>query len=365
VSKSEPGSGPSAHSRRPPSPSNAHLTMQHLFKLSAFFGLVSTLALSARAQLPCTPGELATVQPYAPTGSGPSAGAVYFDLTVTNQGGVKMEQVELNLTGPAGVSVSLSVWTRPTGSYVGNNHAMSGWIVGTNGSGVTAGPNQPTLIDVTDVQVPVGTYGICLAVYGAGHAFTAGNGSNETYSNAAIAMSCGEASTGLFGGTFSAPIVWNGKLKYCAAAPTPQQYCAPGNSTNGCYGIMSGTAEPSASLATPCILSARYFEAEQNGLIFFGVNNAGFTPSPWGTGSSYLCVKSPLERTGVQNSGGNAGNCDGEFILDWNAFQLSHPGSLGQPFSVGQKVYMQAWYRDPPAPKSTNLTNAIEMTMQP
>jgi hypothetical protein len=32
---------------------------------------------------------------------------------------------------------------------------------------------------------------------------------------------------------------------------------------------------------------------------------------------------------------------------------------------VGQKVYAQAWYRDPPAPKTTNLSNAIELTVGP
>jgi len=44
---------------------------------------------------------------------------------------------------------------------------------------------------------------------------------------------------------------------------------------------------------------------------------------------------------------------------------MAFPGSLGTPFSAGDKVYAQAWYRDPPASKTTNLSDAVELTMLP
>jgi hypothetical protein len=52
-------------------------------------------------------------------------------------------------------------------------------------------------------------------------------------------------------------------------------------------------------------------------------------------------------------------------LLDFGAYQLANPGALGQPFAAGNKVYAQAWYRDPPAPKTTNLSNGVELTFVP
>jgi hypothetical protein len=51
--------------------------------------------------------------------------------------------------------------------------------------------------------------------------------------------------------------------------------------------------------------------------------------------------------------------------LDWNAFVASHPGAVGTPFSAGQLVQAQGWFRDPPSPKSTMLSNAIEFVVAP
>jgi hypothetical protein len=38
---------------------------------------------------------------------------------------------------------------------------------------------------------------------------------------------------------------------------------------------------------------------------------------------------------------------------------------LGTPFSAGDAIYAQGWFRDPPAPKTTNLSNALQLTCQP
>ena len=76
-------------------------------------------------------------------------------------------------------------------------------------------------------------------------------------------------------------------------------------------------------------------------------------------------MKSPTQRMTSQNTGSVAGSCGGQIVQDWNAFQLSQPAALGQPFLPGSKVYVQGWYRDAPAPKTTNLTNALELTVLP
>jgi hypothetical protein len=100
--------------------------------------------------------------------------------------------------------------------------------------------------------------------------------------------------------------------------------------------------------------------------VFYGINQTGFTPAPWAAGStSFLCVKGPTQRTGSVNSGGTINLCNGVLTLNWNAYQSGNPTAVGNPWSAGNKVYVQGWYRDPPAPKTTNLSNALEMTYQP
>lgn len=148
-------------------------------------------------------------------------------------------------------------------------------------------------------------------------------------------------------------------------AGAPSVYCTAGTSTNGCVPSISASAQPSATLANPCAISVANVEGQKLGLLFYGVDNTGFAPLPWGAGASFLCVKSPTQRTTAQNSGGTPGACDGSFSLDWNAFQLANPGALGNPFSAGGKVYVQGWYRDPPSPKTTNLSDAVELTIVP
>jgi subtilisin-like proprotein convertase family protein len=153
----------------------------------------------------------------------------------------------------------------------------------------------------------------------------------------------------------------------CFDTPSgPTAYCTAGTSTNGCVPAISASAQPSATLAHPCSISIANVEGQKFGIVFYGINNTGFNPTPWANGSnSFLCVKGPTQRTGTSNSGGTINACDGALNLNWNAYQTANPGSVGNPFSVGNHVYVQGWYRDPPAPKTTNLTNALDMTVTP
>ena len=147
--------------------------------------------------------------------------------------------------------------------------------------------------------------------------------------------------------------------------PPPMSYCTAGTTTNGCSASITANANPSVSFANACNITVTNVEGQQPGLLFYGVNNTGFVPLPWGAGTSWLCVKAPTERTGVQSSGGTAGLCNGGFALDWNAFQSANSTALGNPWLVGNKAYVQAWFRDPPAPKTTSLSGAVELTYQP
>jgi hypothetical protein len=146
--------------------------------------------------------------------------------------------------------------------------------------------------------------------------------------------------------------------------PPPTVYCTSSTTTNGCSPSISATDQPSVSFATTCDIAVSSVEGQKAGLIFYGIS--GPNAVSWGVGStSFFCVKTPTIRTPSQNSGGTNGQCDGALFLDWNAFQQATPGALGQPWSAGNKAYVQGWFRDPPAPRTTNLSNAVELTHLP
>jgi hypothetical protein len=50
---------------------------------------------------------------------------------------------------------------------------------------------------------------------------------------------------------------------------------------------------------------------------------------------------------------------------DWSAFVATHPSALGRPFAVGQTVNAQGWFRDPPSPKHTSLSDGLDFVVCP
>jgi len=148
-------------------------------------------------------------------------------------------------------------------------------------------------------------------------------------------------------------------------AAQPIVYCTAGTTSSGCVPSISGSGTASASAGSGFTISVSALEGQKPALLFYGIDNSGFAPTPWGASSSYLCVKSPKQRTGSHNSGGTAGACNGVLALDWNTYRAAHLSALGAPFSAGEHVYAQAWFRDPPSPKTTMLSNALEFVVGP
>ncbi|MCC7014148.1 MAG: hypothetical protein IT454_16440 [Planctomycetes bacterium] len=150
-----------------------------------------------------------------------------------------------------------------------------------------------------------------------------------------------------------------------SCAPTPTPFCTSGTTTNGCAALINASANPNVGHSAPCQISVTNVEGQKSGIIFYGL--AKF-PQPWcsvGGGTSFLCVKPPTMRTLVQTSGGTASACNGQLQLDWNAFQIANPSALGNPWTAGDKVYVQGWFRDPPACKTTSTSNSVELTYLP
>jgi DNA-binding beta-propeller fold protein YncE len=149
-----------------------------------------------------------------------------------------------------------------------------------------------------------------------------------------------------------------------ALAAGPVVYCTAGTSSHGCVPAIGWSGTPSASAASGFTVAIANVEGQKQGLLFYGIS--GQLALNWGAGStSFLCVKPPTQRMPVQPSGGTSGACDGSLSRDWLAYVAANPGALGVPFAAGNVVQVQGWYRDPPAVKTTNLSDGLEFTLEP
>jgi len=136
----------------------------------------------------------------------------------------------------------------------------------------------------------------------------------------------------------------------------PVAYCSAKANSQGCLPVVASSGVPSASDASPFLITAAMKLNNKNGLLFYGYDSAAL---PFLSGT--LCVQPPLRRTPVQSSGGNPppDDCSGSFSLDFNA--LIQGGS--DPFLVpGQQVDAQYWSRDPLIGDGSgaSLSNALE-----
>lgn len=150
----------------------------------------------------------------------------------------------------------------------------------------------------------------------------------------------------------------------CPSSASIINYCTAGTTTNGCNAVMGFLGTPSVTLG-PGGFTVRTtaLEGQKNSIIFYSI--AGPNSVQWGTSTSFLCVKTPQQRTQSQNTGGTAGLCDGAVSLDFFAYTTSNPGALGMPFSAGDQAWFQCWFRDPPTPKTTMLSDGLEVTFLP
>lgn len=152
---------------------------------------------------------------------------------------------------------------------------------------------------------------------------------------------------------------------YASVVTNPTVYCTAGTSTGGCVAQISASANPNVAHSAPCLLSVTGVEGQRTGVIFYGIAKRMQSWCAQGGGSSFLCVKVPLQRLSPQNSGGTFGACDGAYSIDWNSFQLASPTMLGAPWIASQKTFVQAWFHDPQSCKTSALSDAVELTYLP
>jgi hypothetical protein len=150
--------------------------------------------------------------------------------------------------------------------------------------------------------------------------------------------------------------------RWSEECPCIATYCTSGTTASGCNATIAGTGTPSASSGSGFDVTVTGSEGQKDGLLYFGT--AGAQANTWGNGTSFQCVVPPVVRTGVQSGAGAAGSCAGSFQLDFNTWMATH--RLRAP-AAGEKVRMQAWFRDPASTsnQSTSLSNGLSFIVCP
>ena len=139
-------------------------------------------------------------------------------------------------------------------------------------------------------------------------------------------------------------------------ASTVSVYCTAKTSSSGCTPAISSSGSPSASGASGFEVRVEQVEANRSGILFYGTSGPEAKPFQGGL----LCVQPPLQRTAVQSSGsGGSPPCQGVLTLDLNAAGVS--AAIG----AGNQAWIQAWFRDPPSPSATGLSDALELAVCP
>jgi hypothetical protein len=143
--------------------------------------------------------------------------------------------------------------------------------------------------------------------------------------------------------------------------PFVATYCTAGTTIHGCSARISASGVASTTQQAGFLITVSEVPGQRFGTIMYSFNATAVSWSP--LSSSYRCVAFPVQRLGDQFSGGVAGQCDGVLSIDFNSWRYNNPTALGSPFLPGMLLHAQGWFRDPAAPKQTNLSNAIRFML--
>jgi subtilisin family serine protease len=137
----------------------------------------------------------------------------------------------------------------------------------------------------------------------------------------------------------------NSVVTYCTAK-TNSLGCVPTIGTNG--------VQPDKSNGNFRVTCSNVLN-QKAGLLFWG-----YAPSATPFQGGFKCVANPTVRTPSISSGGNtSGNsCTGSYSF---TFSTAYMNSLG--IDPGDTLYAQWWTRDPAAPFTTGLSNAVQFTV--
>lgn len=142
-----------------------------------------------------------------------------FNINVLAPNGINIESFDLNLL-PGTFDVNLYTLDA---SYVGNENNPAAWTLHDSITGLTsAGTNNPTNWDFTDLTIGAGIQAFYVQVSSPTLAYTNGTAEGSIVSdNGIVQIFEGTGNAGSFGTVFR-PRVWNGTIHYTVVIPEPQ-----------------------------------------------------------------------------------------------------------------------------------------------
>ncbi|MBL8753213.1 MAG: S8 family serine peptidase [Planctomycetes bacterium] len=164
-----------------------------------------------------TPTDLATT--FAGGNGGGVGGTVFANLNVTNP--IWVHGFDLNCGVAAGTDVFCDVYLSDIGvPYGGIQTNPAAWTATSAGRGTSAGPGQPTRIELAKpFRLAAGVRALAIVGGNFGHDYT--NGSNS-YSNSDVQIVLGAATSGTFSGTVFSPRTANLTLRHRTDTDTAQ-----------------------------------------------------------------------------------------------------------------------------------------------
>jgi hypothetical protein len=149
---------------------------------------------------------------------------------------------------------------------------------------------------------------------------------------------------------------------YALACKLPSTYCSGKVNSRGCVPAMTIAGVPSVAWPHDFYLGAMKVLDHKAGALIYSTSGPAMTPFAGGT----LCIRSPLRRTPVQQSGGSSAgsDCSGSFSMDFGAWI----GSGNDPALIaGASVWAQYWSRDPgfAPPNAASLSDATTFVIWP
>ena len=150
-----------------------------------------------------------------------------------------------------------------------------------------------------------------------------------------------------------------GPFPYDASYQPYTTYCTAKVNSLGCTPSIHALNTGSVTSTRPFWIQCSNQINQRSGLMSYG-----FAPQATPYQGGFKCIASPTRRSGVLNSGGNAGapDCSGLFAVDFN--QTIRAG-LDPALALGQEVYCQFWARDPAASFANNRSDALRFRVAP
>lgn len=147
--------------------------------------------------------------------------------------------------------------------------------------------------------------------------------------------------------------------RYDGSCNPGKTYCtASATSIPGCQASLSATGSPTLSDPSAWTVSSGPVPGGNLGLLLFG--SSGPDSTPYGTLGGKLCVAAPTFRTAPESSGGDQGQCSGNY-----AFTLADLIAASPNATSGATIHAQVWARDPANADGFLLSDGVEVTVCP